>query len=76
MVTFSLVICIMQHKVSLTPAQSQLPHFVTSKQPQQAELVLSHSHWPSSNTKQVAALKLLWLQYAASLLAAGSFNLH
>lgn len=40
----SLLICIMQHKVSLTPARSQLPHFVTSKQPQQAWPVLSLGH--------------------------------
>lgn len=55
----------MQHKVSLAPARSQLPPFVTSEQPQQAQPVLSPGHWSSSNTEQVAAaLKLLWLQGA------------
>lgn len=72
---FSLVLCVMQHKVSLTPARSQLPHFVTSEQPQLAQPVLSPGHRPSTNTEQAAALELLWLQCAASLLAAGSFNL-
>lgn len=72
---FSLVLCVMQHKVSLTPARSQLPHFVTSEQPQLAQPVLSPGHRPSTNTEQAAALELPWLQCAASLLAAGSFNL-